>query len=78
MVGTGADDAHANTVLLVPASIAIDNVDTVAGVEVVDSTLTVDLPDLFEMILSANLLHCEAVPVARVEAGAREAWRISV
>lgn len=46
MIGTGADDANAYPVLLIPASVSIDDVDAVAGVEVVDSTLTVDLPDL--------------------------------
>lgn len=46
MVGTGADDSDADAVLLVPAGETIDNIDTASGVEVVDSTLTVDLPDL--------------------------------
>ena len=47
MVGPGADNAHADAVALVPASKAIDDVDAVAGVEVVDSALAVDTPDLF-------------------------------
>lgn len=46
MVGASADDTNADTVLLVPAGITVDDVDAVTGVEVVDSTLTVDLPDL--------------------------------
>jgi hypothetical protein len=46
MVGTGADDTHADPVLLIPASVTVNDVDAVTGVEVVDSTLTVDLPDL--------------------------------
>jgi hypothetical protein len=46
MVGASADDTDADTVLLVPAGVAIDDVDAVAGVEVVDSTFAVDLPDL--------------------------------
>ena len=46
VVGAGADDAHANAVLLIPAGIAIDDVDAIPGVEVVDSALAVDFPDL--------------------------------
>lgn len=46
MVSTSADDTNADAVLLVPAGITVDDIDAVAGVEVVDSTLTVDLPDL--------------------------------
>jgi hypothetical protein len=46
MVGAGANNSDANTVLLIPASETIDNINTASGVEVIDSTLTVDLPDL--------------------------------
>jgi hypothetical protein len=46
MVGTRADNTDVDAVALVPAGETIDNVDAVAGVEVVDSTLTVDTPDL--------------------------------
>jgi hypothetical protein len=49
MVGTGADDAHADAVALVPAGVPINDVDAIPGVEVVDSTLTVDAPDLAEV-----------------------------
>lgn len=66
MVGASADDTDADSVLLVPASIAINDVDAVAGVEVVDSTLSVDLPDLKSIIVSTyklasliiSLRHC--------------------
>jgi hypothetical protein len=46
MVGAGANNSDADTVLLIPASETIDDVDTASGVEVVDSTFAVDLPDL--------------------------------
>jgi hypothetical protein len=46
MVSTRADDTDADTVTLIPASEAIDNVNAVSGVEVVDSTLAVDTPNL--------------------------------
>jgi hypothetical protein len=46
MVGASADNAHADPVALVPAGEAIDDVDALAGVEVVNGTLTVDAPDL--------------------------------
>ena len=47
MVGTSADNTDVDAVALVPAGETIDNVDAVAGVEVVDSALAVDTPDLF-------------------------------
>lgn len=46
MVGASADDTDADSVLFVPASIAVNDIDAVAGVEVVDGTLSVDFPDL--------------------------------
>ena len=46
MVGTGADDTDIDTVALIPAGKTVNDVDTIPGVEVVDSTLTVDSPDL--------------------------------
>lgn len=46
MVGTRADHTHVDAVALVPASVAIDDVDTIAGVEVVDRAFAVDAPDL--------------------------------
>lgn len=46
MVGTGADDTDINAIALIPAGKTVDDVDTVPGVEVVDSTLSVDSPDL--------------------------------
>lgn len=46
MVGAGADHTNADTVALVPASITINDIDAIAGVEVVNRTLTVDAPDL--------------------------------
>ena len=46
MVGTSADNTNVDAVALVPAGETIDNVDAVAGVEVVDSTLAVDTPHL--------------------------------
>lgn len=53
MVGTGADNADLDAVLLVPTGITVNDVDAVAGVEVVDGTLAVDLPDL-RMLLAAD------------------------
>lgn len=46
MVSASADDTHAYPVALIPSRKAINNIDAVPGVEVVDSTLTVDAPDL--------------------------------
>ena len=46
VVGAGADNTDINAVALVPAGESINNVDSVPCVQVVDSTLAVDLPDL--------------------------------
>lgn len=46
MVSTGADDTDTDAVTLVPAGETIDNIDAVASVQVVNSALTVDTPDL--------------------------------
>lgn len=43
MVGTRADDADLDPVARVPSSIAVKDIDELAGVEVVDRTLAVDL-----------------------------------
>ena len=52
MVGASADDPHADAVALIPSCKAVDDVDAVAGVEVVDGTLTVDSPDLDSVLLA--------------------------
>jgi hypothetical protein len=46
MVSAGADDSNVDSVPLVPACVAVNNIDTVSGVEVVDCPLPVDLPYL--------------------------------
>ena len=62
MVGASADNANVDAVALVPAGETIDNVDAVAGVEVVDSALAVDTPDLFEkdcQLLGSTIFRLE-------------------
>lgn len=46
VISARADDAHADPVALIPACKAVDDVDAIPGVEVVDGTLAVDAPDL--------------------------------
>ena len=46
MVSSGADNADADAIPLIPTGIAIDDIDAVSGVEVVDSAFSVDFPDL--------------------------------
>lgn len=46
VVGTSADDSDVDSVSLIPSSKSIDDVDSVPGVKVIDSTFSVDLPDL--------------------------------
>lgn len=56
VVGTSADNANADAVALIPTGVTIDDIDAVAGVEVVDSTLTVDTPDLWGEMLVTSLI----------------------
>lgn len=46
MVGTSTDNADSDPVTFVPASKAINDVNPVSGVQVVDGTFTVDPPNL--------------------------------
>ena len=46
MVCSGADDSNIDAISLIPSSKAIDNIDSVSGVQIVDSAFPVDLPDL--------------------------------
>ena len=52
MVGSSRDDSNINPVTLVPASEAIDDIDTISSVEVVDGAFTVDFPDLSQKEVS--------------------------
>jgi len=47
MVSTGTDDANADSVALIPASEAVDDIDAIPSVQVINSTLSVDSPDLW-------------------------------
>jgi hypothetical protein len=46
MIGTGADNSDADAVSFVPTGIAIDDIDAVSCVEIVDRSFAIDLPDL--------------------------------
>ena len=46
MIRSSTYNSHTDTVPLIPASIAIDDIDSVPGVQVVDGAFSVDLPDL--------------------------------
>ena len=52
MIGTSADHTDVDPVALVPAGVAIDDIDAVPGVEVVDGTFSVDTPDLDNQCVS--------------------------
>ena len=47
MIRSSTYDSHTDTVPLIPASIAINDIDSVAGVQVVDGAFSIDLPDLW-------------------------------
>jgi hypothetical protein len=46
MVGTRANNADLDSVALIPSCEAVDNVDSVSCVQVVNGTFAVDLPNL--------------------------------
>ena len=46
MIGTGADDSNIDSVSLIPASEAIDDINSIPGVEIVDSAFSDNSPDL--------------------------------
>jgi len=50
MVGTSTDDSDVDPVTLVPSCIAIDDVDSVSSVQIIDSSFSVDLPDLLKHV----------------------------
>lgn len=46
MVGTRADNSDVDSVTLIPTSIAIDDVDSIPCVQVINSTFSVNFPYL--------------------------------
>lgn len=46
MVGTSTDNPDSDAVLLVPSCEAVDDIDAVSCVQVINSSLSVDFPDL--------------------------------
>lgn len=46
MVGSCADDPDFDPIPLIPTGKAIDNVNAISGIQVVDRAFTVDFPDL--------------------------------
>jgi hypothetical protein len=56
VVGAGAHDANVDSIALVPAGKTIDNVDTFSGIEVINSALSVDAPDLMQILNGSPFL----------------------
>lgn len=46
MVGTSADNADSDPITLVPTSKAINDVDSVSSIQIIDGTFAVDPPNL--------------------------------
>lgn len=46
MIRSSTNNSNADPVPLIPASIAIDDIDSIAGIQVVNSPFSVDPPDL--------------------------------
>jgi hypothetical protein len=72
MVGASADNTDIDPVSLVPAGKAINHVDSVAGVKVVDSTLAVDSPDLQIGEQTVTSYHVMGSPKCGETANSRE------
>lgn len=46
MVGSSADNANTDPISFIPASVAINNIDSVSSIQIIDGTLSVDPPYL--------------------------------
>lgn len=46
MISTGADDANIDPVSFIPTSEAIDDINSVPGIQIVDGAFSVDFPHL--------------------------------
>ena len=46
MIRSGTNNAHTDAVPLIPASVTINDIDTIACIQIVDSPFSVDSPDL--------------------------------
>ena len=46
MIRTGTNNAHTDAEPLIPASITINDIDSIASIQVVDGPFSVDSPDL--------------------------------
>lgn len=62
MVSSGTDNAYANAVAFIPSGIAINNVDAVSSIEIVDSTFPVDFPYLGECRISTEVQRAKENP----------------
>lgn len=49
MIGSGADDPNLDPVLLVPSSKSVYDIDAISGVQVVNGSFAVDLPNLLPL-----------------------------
>ena len=46
MIRSSTDNSHTDAITLIPASITINNIDSVAGIQVVDGAFSIDPPNL--------------------------------
>ncbi len=51
MIGSSTDNSHTDPVSLIPTGISVNDIDSVAGIQIVDRAFSVDPPDLW---LSSN------------------------
>lgn len=60
MVGSSTDDSNVDSVSLVPASISVDDINAISCIEIIDSSFSVDFPDLLEYMLDFGIdeIYC--------------------
>ena len=60
VVGSSTDDSNVDSVSLVPASISVDDINAISCIEIIDSSFSVDFPDLLEYMLDFGIdeIYC--------------------
>ena len=57
VIGTSADDSNLNLVILIPSCKAIDNVDPISRIKIINCPLTINSPDLLKRISVVDYLR---------------------
>lgn len=55
MISTGADDPNINPVSFIPTGEAIDDINSIPGIQIVDGALSVDFPHLHHQVTVSKM-----------------------